>query len=85
MMPGNVLNFPTMNNIKYFLFYSFCALVYLLVLNRNMGLKNLYATYTVHLPGNIAVDKDGNTIATRDTLNVIYIETSSEEIQWKRA
>lgn len=85
MMPGNVLNFPTMNNIKYFLFYSFLCTGLLACAQSKYGVKNLYATYTVHLPGNVAVDKDGNTIATRDTLNVIYIETSSEEIQWKAA
>jgi len=49
------------------------------------AVKNIYATYTVHLPGNIPIDKDGNAISTRDTLNVIYIETTSEEIQWKMA
>lgn len=85
MMPANVLNFPTMKNIKYFLFYSFLCTGLLACAQSKYGVKNLYATYTVHLPGNVAVDKDGNTIATRDTLNVIYIETSSDEIQWKRA
>jgi len=85
MIPGNGLNFPTMNNIKYFLFYSFLCSGLLACAQSKYGVKNLYATYTIHLPGNIAVDKDGNAVSTRDTLNVIYIETSSDEIHWQMA
>jgi hypothetical protein len=85
MIPGNALNFPSMKNIKYLLFYSFLCTGLLACAQSKYGVKNLYATYTVHMPGNVSIDKDGNTIATRDTLNVIYVETSSEEIHWKAA
>lgn len=44
-----------------------------------------YATYEVHLPGNIAVDPNGNEIAPRDTIDYIYVETVKGEIQWEKA
>jgi hypothetical protein len=47
--------------------------------------KKVYATYTVHLPGNIAVDRNGNSISSGDTLNTIYVETTTGQIHWTRA
>jgi len=49
------------------------------------AIKNAYGIYEVHLPGNVAVDKNGHEIASRDTINFIYIETSSNEIKWDEA
>lgn len=37
------------------------------------------------MPGNIAVDANGNEISYRDTINFIYIETSTDRIQWEMA
>jgi hypothetical protein len=48
-----------------------------------MPVKNAIAIYTVHLPGNIAIDNNGNSISQQDTLNVIYLETGPSKIQWK--
>jgi hypothetical protein len=47
-------------------------------------IKNVYATYSVHLPGNVAVDENGNAIEARDTVYVIYIE-SAAKINWTTA
>jgi hypothetical protein len=47
--------------------------------------KKAIAIYAVHLPGNIAMDPNGNSISRQDTLNVIYLETGAGRIQWKEA
>jgi hypothetical protein len=39
----------------------------------------------VHLPGNIRVDENGNEITSRDTVNLIYIESPTEDIHWDTA
>jgi hypothetical protein len=50
------------------------------------GIKNIYAYSSVRLPGNIPVEGDGTPTHTGpDTLNIIYIETGAEEIQWNYA
>lgn len=74
-----------MINIKYLLFYSFLTVSLYACAQSKYSIKNIYAVYEVHLPGNIAVDQNGNEIPSRDTLNFIYIETSTEKIQWNMA
>lgn len=74
-----------MSSIRYFLLYSSLSINLFACAQSKPAVKNIYATYTEHLPGNIPVDRNGNTISTRDTLNVIYIETTSEKIQWNIA
>jgi hypothetical protein len=48
-------------------------------------IKNIYATYEVHLPGNIAIDPNGKEYAPGDTVDFVYIETVSNDIQWQQA
>ncbi|MEO8414474.1 MAG: hypothetical protein ABI472_12480 [Ginsengibacter sp.] len=74
-----------MVTIKYFLFYSFLYIGVCGCAQSKSIVTNMYGTYTVHLPGNVAVDKEGNILSARDTLNVIYIESASDRIQWTRA
>jgi hypothetical protein len=73
-----------MANIKYLLFYCLLGISLLSCAQTKKLVKNIYATYTVHLPGNVAVDKYGNSLAMSDTVSIIYIETSSD-IQWSQA
>ena len=47
--------------------------------------KKAIAIYTVHLPGNVAVDANGNSLSKSDTLNIIYLETGPGNIHWKKA
>lgn len=44
----------------------------------------MYATYQVHLPGNIAVDQNGNSLTQADTISIIYVE-SAVDIDWLQA
>ena len=74
-----------MINIKYLLFYSLLCISLLSCAQSKHLVKNVYATYTVHLPGNIAVDRNGNSISSGDTLNTIYVETTTGQIHWTRA
>ncbi|MGZ4048512.1 MAG: hypothetical protein ACXVNN_04060, partial [Bacteroidia bacterium] len=74
-----------MINIKYLLFYSFLIVSLYACAQSKYSIKNIYAVYEVHLPGNIAVDQNGNEIPSRDTLNFIYVETSTDKIQWDMA
>ncbi|MEP6928064.1 MAG: hypothetical protein ABI834_10525 [Ginsengibacter sp.] len=74
-----------MINIKYLLFYSFMCVSLLSCAQSKHLIKNIYATYSVHLPGNVAVDRNGNSISLTDTLSIIYIETASEKIHWFHA
>jgi len=74
-----------MINIKYLLFYSFLTVSLYACAQSKYSIKNIYAVYQVHLPGNIAVDQNGNEIAPRDTINILYVETSTEKIQWNMA
>ena len=43
------------------------------------------ATYTVHIPGNIAVDASGNELNARNIIAVIYLETSSKNLNVVKA
>ena len=70
--------------IKYLLLYSLLCISLLSCAQSKHLVKNIYATYTVHLPGNIAVDKNGNSISPGDTLNIIYVATTGQ-IHWTRA
>ena len=74
-----------MISIKYLLFYSLLSVSLLSCAQSKHLVKNVYATYTVHLPGNIAVDRNGNSISPGDTLNTIYVETTTGQIRWTRA
>src|SRR5664279_702950 len=76
---------PQMVTMKYFLFYSFLSVSLLGCAQSKSIITNAYATYTVHLAGNVAVDKEGNTLSARDTLHVIYVEAASGDILWNRA
>lgn len=74
-----------MIQIKYYLFYSFVSISFWGCAQSRYPIKNVYAVYKVHLPGNIAVDENGNEIASRDTLNFIYIESPTKNIVWDAA
>src|SRR5258708_6933390 len=74
-----------MINIKYLLFYSFLTVSLYACAQSKYLIKNIYAVYQVHLPGNVAVDQNGDEIPSRDTINIIYIEASAEKIQWNMA
>jgi hypothetical protein len=73
-----------MINMKYLLLYSLLCISLMSCAQSKHLIKNVYATYTVHLPGNIVVDKNGNSISSGDTLNVIYVATL-REIHWVHA
>ncbi|MEO6869558.1 MAG: hypothetical protein ABI784_02215 [Ginsengibacter sp.] len=67
------------------LFYSFvmahlisCAQVH------NIAQKTL-ATYTVQMPGNVAVDASGNELTQGKIIAVIYIETTSKDLDIQNA
>jgi len=71
--------------MKYLLSYSLLTVSLYACAQSKYSIKNIYGVYEVHLPGNIAVDQNGNEISSRDTLNVIYVETSTKQIQWNVA
>ena len=50
----------------------------------NISQKTI-GTYTVQAPGNIAVDDSGNELTQRKINAVIYIETSSKDLEVKNA
>ena len=70
--------------MKYLLLFSSLCIALLSCAQSKHLVKNAYATYSVHLPGNIAVDKNGNSISSRDTLIVIYVAATGQ-IRWTRA
>jgi hypothetical protein len=74
-----------MIRLKYFLFYSFLSTSFFACAQSKYSIKNIYAFYKVHLPGNIAVTANGDEIPSRDTINFIYIESPSKDIHWKNA
>ena len=73
-----------MINMKYLLLFSSLCIALLSCAQSKHLVKNAYATYSVHLPGNIAADKNGNSISSRDTLIVIYVAATGQ-IRWTRA
>jgi hypothetical protein len=73
-----------MIHIKYRVLYSLLCISVLSCAQSKHLVKKVYATYTVHLPGNIMVDKNGNSISRGDTLNVVYVVTLGQ-IHWARA
>ena len=74
-----------MIRLKYCLFYSFLSIGFFACAQSKYAIKNIYAIYKVHLPGNIRVDENGNEIPSRDTVNLIYIESPTEGIHWDTA
>ena len=70
---------------KYLLFYSFLCISLWSCAQSTHLVKKVVATYTVHMPGNIAVDRNGNSSSQGDTLNIVYIETASGKIRWTKA
>jgi hypothetical protein len=74
-----------MIRFKYFIFYSFLGTGLLACAQSKYSIKNIYAIYKVHLPGNIAVNENGNEISARDTVNLIYIESTAQDIHWNNA
>ena len=73
-----------MIKIRYLLFYYLLCINLLSCAQSKHLVKKVCATYTVHLPGNIAVDKNENSIFPGDTLNIIYVVTTGQ-IHWTRA
>ena len=50
------------------------------------GVKKIAAFQSLHMPGNIPVDQNGNSLFKGpDTTNTIYVETSGKGIQWDMA
>src|SRR6185312_7264778 len=81
-------HFVTIKNLiflKYIFSYTLLSIGLMACAQSKNAIKNAYGIYEVHLPGNVAVDKNGHEIASRDTINFIYIETSSNEIKWDEA
>src|SRR6185312_12800498 len=74
-----------MIRLKHFLFYSFLSTGFFACAQTKYSIKNIHAFYKVHLPGNIAVTENGDEIPSRDTINLVYIESSSKEMYWKNA
>ena len=74
-----------MIRLKYLLFYSFLSTGFLACAQSKYSIKNIYAVYKVHLPGNIALNENGNEIPARDTVNLIYIESPAKDIHWNNA
>ena len=74
-----------MIRLKYFLFYSFLSTGFFACAQSKYSIKNIYAFYKVHLPGNIAVTEHGDEIPSRDTINLVYIESPSKDIHWNNA
>jgi hypothetical protein len=74
-----------MINLRYIFCYYLLTLALISCAQSKSVLKNTYATYREVLPGNVAVDMNGKEIAARDTINFVYVETSSSEIKWKMA
>ncbi len=73
-----------MAKIKCLLFYSLLSISLLSCAQSKYGIKNIYATYRIHLPGNIAVDENGDSLTPPDTVNIVYIEAASD-IVWSEA
>jgi|SRR5665213_1960333 len=74
-----------MINLRYFFSYCLLSVALISCAQSKSVVKNIYATYREVLPGNIAVDPNGHEIASRDTINFVYVETSSSDIKWKMA
>lgn len=47
--------------------------------------KKMIATYTVHNPGNIAVDDSGNELNGKNIIPVVYLETTSKDLHLEKA
>jgi hypothetical protein len=74
-----------MMNFKYVTVQILLAVSLMACAQSKHPVKNIEAVYSVHLPGTIAIDPNGNEHAPRDTVNIIYIETLPGNIQWHRA
>ena len=74
-----------MINLKYIFSYYLLSVALISCAQSKGVVKNIYATYREVLPGNIAVDPNGHEMASRDTINFVYVETSSSDIKWKMA
>lgn len=74
-----------MNYARLFLFYPSLMMGLFACAQSKFSIRHLYAVFQVHLPGNVAVDKNGNEIAPRDTVLFVYIETPTRGIHWQTA
>ena len=74
-----------MIQLKYILFYSLLSTCFFACAQSKYSITNIHAFYKVHLPGNIAVSENGIEIPSRDTVNLIYLESNSKDIQWRNA
>jgi hypothetical protein len=62
---------------------SFSLLHLSLFSQKNNGVIHIYAYYEQHMPGNIRVDEKGEPIQKGSSfVDLIYVETSSDEIKW---
>ena len=62
--------------------YSFLGITLFTFAQSNSPIKNIYAVYMVHIPGNIPVDRNGNAISTFYTSTIIYVESTPTFILW---
>ena len=69
---------------KYVLFYLLLCLCFCSCAQTKKAITNIYATYTVRMPGNMAVDEKGNYLSKADTLLTVYVD-AKEEIKWEKA
>jgi hypothetical protein len=69
---------------KYILFYSLLCFCFCSCAQTRKAIINIYATYTVRMPGNMAVDEKGNYLSKADTLITVYVD-AKEEIKWEKA
>lgn len=69
---------------KFILFYWLLCFCFCSCAQTKKAITNIYATYTVRMPGNIAVDEKGNTLSKADTLITVYVD-GKEEIKWEQA
>lgn len=67
------------------LMYVFMMLHLLACAQTKNLIKKTYATYSVHIPGNIPVDQNGNEIPVRDTVFTVYVESTSADVNWSSA
>ncbi|HVZ95275.1 MAG TPA: hypothetical protein VG847_00265 [Chitinophagaceae bacterium] len=74
-----------MQDVRKLLLFFFISIQLCSCAQSKNGIKKAYATYTIRIPGNIPVDRNGNEIPLRDTVWMIYVETTSQEISWSKA
>jgi hypothetical protein len=70
-------------NQKTIIFISFLLISIISCAQSKYGIRKVDAFFSEHLPGNIPVDSDGNSLYPGpDTINTIYLETKGVSIKW---